>query len=136
MDINKAKKLYDLAKSKKNNEEVICPTCEDKFIKKFGKTFCTNGKKTAKNCKDDFWNKADEKKRNRKHKKSHYKKYNVGAKSFGARLGDSYAVSRGYHSYKEMKENELQMEGFDDGMGVSISRCPWCEMRSDVCRCD
>jgi hypothetical protein len=136
-DMKTLTKEYKEAKESKNGQYVSCPNCRKNFIKKFGKVFCSNGKSGVENnCKDAYWNKNDSKKKNRKHPKSHYRKYNVGEKSFENRLGDAHARKHGYHDYQEMKESQLQNEGFDDGMGVTIGICSCCDMRHDVCRCD
>lgn len=69
---------YNHAKSTEVGKLISCPTCGNVHTKKtYNMIFCSNGKTKGKgNCKDGYWNVVDEKKRNRKHSKSHYKKYN------------------------------------------------------------
>lgn len=94
------KALYAIAKEAKVGDVVICPSCETLFKKEhYQSTFCkTKGKRV---CNDRYWNTVDERKRNRKNSKAHYKKYNVGDKSWRNRLGDSYAQERGFPNYDE-----------------------------------
>lgn len=52
--------LYDAARKAKKGETCICPSCEKRFVKKsYQQAFCSN--KGQGNCKDYFWNRADEK---------------------------------------------------------------------------
>lgn len=51
------KRLYDAAKAAKVGTEVICPVCKTKHIKTtYHKVFCSNGRKTSKDCKSKYWN--------------------------------------------------------------------------------
>lgn len=86
MDRQEAINQYNLNKDAKIGEDIACPCCGVIFKKKTKQqAFCSNGRTVgAGNCKDAYWNKMDENKRNRKHKPSHYDKYNKGDKSYSA----------------------------------------------------
>jgi hypothetical protein len=56
--------LYRKAKNALVGERVTCPTCTKPFIKtSYQQAFCSN--KGSGNCKDTYWNSANEKRRER-----------------------------------------------------------------------
>jgi hypothetical protein len=104
------KMRYILAKSRKIGEEIMCPSCGSILIKKTkDHVFCSNGRtKGAGNCKDAYWNKVDNKKRNRKHPKSHYRKYNV-HKPRPMYIGSDYLdVYRDFHPFEGLNDDEYK----------------------------
>lgn len=55
--LEEMKRLYDVAKAAKVGTEVVCPVCKTKHIKTtYHKVFCSNGRKTSKDCKSKYWN--------------------------------------------------------------------------------
>lgn len=51
------KQLYDVAKAAKVGTEIICPVCKELHKKTtYHKVFCSNGKKSSKDCKSKYWN--------------------------------------------------------------------------------
>lgn len=51
------KQLYDVAKAAKVGTMIICPTCKELHKKTtYHKVFCSNGKKSRKDCKSKYWN--------------------------------------------------------------------------------
>lgn len=59
----KLKERYDLNKTIAVNQEICCPSCGTKFIKKtYNQSFCKTQKGTK--CKDKYWNTIDPNKRN------------------------------------------------------------------------
>lgn len=59
-------KRYDINKSAKVGEEIICPICGKRFIKKsYQQAFCST------ECKDRYWNKKKD-----RHRKGYYSEYN------------------------------------------------------------
>lgn len=51
------KQLYDVAKAAKVGTEIVCPVCKEKHKKTtYHKVFCSNGKKSRKDCKSKYWN--------------------------------------------------------------------------------
>lgn len=57
------KQAYNLAKSTKVGNIIICPSCGISEIKKhYNQAFCRSKEKTS--CKDYYWNNIDERKRN------------------------------------------------------------------------
>jgi len=129
------KALYIIAKESKVGDVVICPSCETPFKKEhYQSVFCKSKGKRV--CNDAYWNTVDERKRNRKNSAAHYRKYNVGDKSWRNRLGDSYAQERGFPSYDEMIETYNNEDGsWDAHGGAEISICNICNLRADYCRC-
>lgn len=123
--------LYEIAKNSIVGDVVICPSCETPFKKtNYQSVFCKSKGKRV--CNDRFWNTIDKNKRD----KRRYDKYNVGDKSFIARLGDSYAKSKGYPSYEEMIDNQAMDDpSWSSHGGIEISICRICDLRADYCRC-
>jgi len=59
----KIKDRYKLNKLAKVNDEIICPSCGTKFIKKsYQQVFCKS--KSGTKCKDKYWNTVTPNKRN------------------------------------------------------------------------
>lgn len=59
----KLKECYDLNKTIAVNQEICCPSCGTKFIKKtYNQSFCKTQQGTK--CKDKYWNTIDPNKRN------------------------------------------------------------------------
>ena len=55
---------YDYNKKAKTGSIIVCPVCQKNFIKKsYQQAFCSNKGKS--NCKDKFWNVANDKRRAR-----------------------------------------------------------------------
>lgn len=51
------KRLYDIAKAAKVGSDIVCPVCKTVHKKTtYHKVFCSNGKKTSKDCKSKYWN--------------------------------------------------------------------------------
>ena len=51
------KQLYDVAKAAKVGTMITCPTCKELHKKTtYHKVFCSNGKKSRKDCKSKYWN--------------------------------------------------------------------------------
>lgn len=51
------KRLYEAGKAAKVGTEIVCPVCREKHIKTtYHKVFCSNGRKTRKDCKSKYWN--------------------------------------------------------------------------------
>lgn len=51
------KQLYDVAKAAKVGTMIVCPTCKELHKKTtYHKVFCSNGKKSRKDCKSKYWN--------------------------------------------------------------------------------
>ncbi len=51
------KQLYDVAKAAKVGTMITCPTCKQLHKKTtYHKVFCSNGKKSRKDCKSKYWN--------------------------------------------------------------------------------
>jgi hypothetical protein len=58
----KLKKARQLCQEAKIGEEISCPSCGTRFVKKsYQSVFCKSKKGTK--CKDNFWNNVDESKR-------------------------------------------------------------------------
>ena len=112
-------------------EMMTCPGCGTRIKKKtYQHKFC--GPK----CKDLYWNNVDPRKKNRKHKKSHYNKYNVGEKSYANRLGNVIALDRGYPSHTAMVEADAMDDGsWDVHGGVYVELCDRCGMVFEHCLC-
>lgn len=131
-DIKVMRNRYCGAKETKVGEKFMCPGCGTLITKRsYQHTFC------GKTCKDRYWNNVDPRKKNRKHSKAHYRKYNVGAKSYEVRLGDADAQRRGYPSYADMIEDQCMEDGsWDAHGGVTVEPCEFCGMQYRYCRCD
>ena len=57
------KERYKLNKAAKVGEEIVCPSCGHRFIKKsYQQVFCKT--KTGTKCKDKYWNTVTPSKRN------------------------------------------------------------------------
>lgn len=98
-------KKYDTAKNAPIGSIIECPSCGTKFEKKYyNSIFCKT--KGSRICNDFYWNNVKENKRNRKHPKSYYKKYNTGFKSYRA-----YKTRRGYY----FEDHEYSL--IDDDLG-------------------
>lgn len=53
------KARYTDAKAAKVGSVVECPYCRRTFVKRsYQQAFCSNGRKTHRNCKDRYWNRA------------------------------------------------------------------------------
>lgn len=51
------KRLYDIAKAAKVGTDIVCPVCKTVHKKTtYHKVFCSNGKKSSKDCKSQYWN--------------------------------------------------------------------------------
>lgn len=51
------KELYDIAKDAKVGTVITCPVCKEKHTKTtYHKVFCSNGRKSRKDCKSKYWN--------------------------------------------------------------------------------
>ena len=129
--IPELKKIYVITKNAKVGEIITCPGCGENIIKtSYQHTFCD------KICKDRYWNNVDSRKRNRKHPPSHYRKYNVGDKSYEVRLGNAIAIERGYPSHTEMIDSMSLDDGsWDAHGGVEVEPCNRCGMQHQYCNC-
>lgn len=108
--ISTLKDKYNFAKIALVGESIECPVCEKVLIKKTkDHVFCSNGRtKGAGNCKDGYWNKVDPKKRNRKHPKSHYRKYNV-HKPYPMYCGSHYNdIYNDFHPFEGLNDDEYK----------------------------
>lgn len=51
------KRLYEAGKAAKVGSEIVCPVCREKHTKTtYHKVFCSNGRKSKKDCKSKYWN--------------------------------------------------------------------------------
>ena len=51
------KNLYEVAKAAKIGSVIVCPVCKEKHTKTtYHKVFCSNGRKTSKDCKSKYHN--------------------------------------------------------------------------------
>ena len=100
---------YSYAKNVQIGSDIVCPVCGKVLIKKTkDHVFCSNGRnKGAGNCKDAYWNKIDPKKRNRKHPKSHYKKYNI-YKPHPYRESHYNDVYNDFHPFEGLNDDEYK----------------------------
>jgi len=123
--------VYKMCDLTKVGGEMRCPGCGEIIIKKtYQHKFC------GQQCKDRYWNTVDPRKKNRKNSSSHYRKYNVGEKSYASRLGDAAAIKQGYPSYDDMIEAEAMDDpSWESGGGVYVERCSRCGMAYEHCRC-
>lgn len=122
--------VYAACKETNIGQTMTCPGCGKEIIKSsYHHTFCDQ------TCKDRYWNTIDPKKKNRKHPRSHYNKYNVGEKSYAVRLGDADALRRGYPSHADMIDSHLDDDGSWDAHQGHVEPCEWCGMMPQYCRC-
>lgn len=50
-------RLYEVAKAAKVGTDIVCPVCKTMHNKTtYHKVFCSNGRKTNKDCKSKYWN--------------------------------------------------------------------------------
>lgn len=123
--------IYKMCKHSEVGEEMRCPGCGKIITKKsYQHKFCNQ------QCKDHYWNTVDPRKKNRHNPPSHYRKYNVGEKSYANRLGKAEALKRGYPTYEDMLDAEAMDDpSWESGGGVYVERCPRCGMVYQHCRC-
>lgn len=71
-----AQELFDIAKQSQVGDTVVCPQCKTKFEKhQVQQVFCSNSQsKHGGNCKDRYWNRHDETRKDRM-KRIHEKQY-------------------------------------------------------------
>lgn len=131
LTVTSMRKIYLQTADVRIGNEMTCPECGSIIRKKtYQHKFC------GKICKDRYWNNIDPRKKNWKHKRSHYTKYNVEAKSFANRLGDPLAKRRGYPSHAEMLDSLALEDGsWDAHGGVTVEPCDRCGMMYQYCEC-
>ena len=101
--ISLLKERYVLAKEAKTGSNIVCPSCGNIHKKTtYQKVFCNS---TI--CKDHYWNNVDNRKRNRKHPKHYYDKYNVGEKSYESRFGER-SIYADMHPFEGLNDDEYK----------------------------
>lgn len=113
-------KQYNLNKTKKVNEVIICHSCGKSIVKTtYNKSFCST------KCKDNYWNNIDDNKRRKKN-------------AYYYSMLDNSARAKGFKNYNQMLqynvENSLGNEG--DSFACEVSICEICGLRADICQCD
>lgn len=116
----KIKERYFANKSAKVKDELVCPICGSKFIKKqYAQAFCCAG------CKDKFWNK----KCSNRHKNPNYHHdYNMKhperilrmMPTFTAKDRDEYFAMSQYLYDEDFKEYVDQAHEDDESMGRTV----------------
>lgn len=97
------KERYNQAKESKVGDHIVCPSCGNVHLKTtYQKVFCNSTL-----CKDHYWNNVQENKRNRKHSKRYYDKYNVGEKSFESRFGERL-IYADMHPFEGLNDEEYK----------------------------
>lgn len=121
----KIKDRYKLNKDSKSGSELICPSCNTKFIKgNYQQVFCKSKPKTQ--CKDKYWNTVTPDKRNNKTRISPASK----------RWLQKEAERRGFPDHETRKNYVDDFDGSWEEHGCHVENCEWCGMKPEYCRCE
>jgi len=131
MNRNKKKLIAarEACQNAKVGEEISCPSCGTKFVKKsYQSVFCKSKRGTR--CKDNYWNNVDPKKRNNRTRISP-----ANARYHKNVIVPREARKRGFPDVESMREHELDFDGTWDAHQCSVGICNICDLRYDYCRC-
>jgi hypothetical protein len=132
--MNKGKKHLIEARQKcldaKIGEEISCPSCGTKHMKKsYQSVFCKKFKGTK--CKDNYWNNVDPKKRCNTTRISP-----ANASYYASVILPDKAREFGFPDVETMKNHVDDFDGSWDAHSCHVEPCKFCGLRPEYCDCD
>jgi len=113
----------------KVGEEIVCPSCSTKHIKKsYQSVFCKTFKGTR--CKDNYWNNVDQSKRCNTTRISP-----ANAAYHADVILPSIASKLGFPDVETMKSHVDDFDGSWEAHGCHIEPCEFCGLRHEYCQC-
>lgn len=130
---NNKKKLIEakkLCNEAKVGEEITCPSCDSKHIKKsYQSVFCKTKKGTK--CKDNFWNNVDPSKRCNITRISP-----ANSAYYNSVILPDKARELGFPDVESMRNHVDDFDGSWEEHGCHVEPCEWCGLRAEYCRCE
>lgn len=131
--MNKNKKKLIQARQEcldaKIGQEITCPSCSTKHIKKsYQSVFCKS--KGGTRCKDNYWNNVDPSKRNNTTRISP-----ANARYYNNVILPERAAELGFPDVETMKNHVDDFDGSWDAHGCHVEPCDFCGLRYEYCQC-
>lgn len=121
----KLKERYNLNKESKVGSELICPSCNTRFIKNnYQQAFCKTKKGTK--CKDKYWNTVTPDKKNNKTRIS----------PASARWMNLESEKLGFPSHETRRGHIEDFDGSWESHYCHVENCEWCGMKPEYCICE